>query len=41
MASAMRVSCQIVAPLLARYNDPDLTEGERVTLSTHLLQCPA
>ena len=41
MASAMRVSCQVVAPFVARYNDPDLTEAERVTLSTHLLQCPS
>jgi anti-sigma factor RsiW len=31
----------MVAPLLARYNDPDLTEAEQVALSTHLLQCPA
>lgn len=40
MASVVRVSCQVVTPLLARYNDPDLTEAERVMLSTHLLQCP-
>ncbi len=34
-------SCRSVAPLLARYNDPDLTEAESVRLSTHLLGCPA
>lgn len=39
MTPVSRVSCRMVAPLLARYNDPDLTETERVTLSTHLLQC--
>jgi hypothetical protein len=33
-------SCRTVAPLIARYNDPDLGEAERVLLSTHLLQCP-
>jgi hypothetical protein len=31
--------CRAVAPLIARYNDPDLGEAERVLLSTHLLQC--
>lgn len=34
-------TCRAVAPLLARYDDRDLTEDERVLLSTHLLQCPA
>jgi hypothetical protein len=33
------VTCRAVAPLIARYNDPDLSEAERVLLSTHLLQC--
>ena len=33
-------SCRTVAPLIARYSDPDLGETERVLLSTHLLQCP-
>lgn len=33
-------SCRIVAPLLALYDDPNLTEAERVLLSTHLLRCP-
>lgn len=33
-------SCRAVAPLLARYSDPDLTEAEYVALSTHLLRCP-
>lgn len=32
--------CRTIAPLIARYNDPDLEECERVLLSTHLLQCP-
>lgn len=40
MASVAHGSCRVVAPLLARYNDPDLTEADRVALSTHLLQCP-
>jgi len=40
MASATRLSCHKVTPLLARWNDPDLTEAERVLLSTHLLACP-
>ncbi len=33
-------SCRTIAPLIARYNDPDLTEAEYVALSTHLLRCP-
>jgi len=40
MASVAQVACRKVAPLLARYNDPDLSDTERVALSTHLLQCP-
>lgn len=32
--------CRVVAPLLARADDPDLTEAERVLLSTHLVRCP-
>lgn len=40
MASVAQVACRKVAPLLARYNDPDLSDTERVLLSTHLLQCP-
>lgn len=40
MASVARTPCQKVAPLLARFNDPDLNETERVLLSMHLLQCP-
>lgn len=40
MAAAGRGTCNAVAPLLARYNDPDLSEKERVLLSTHLLNCP-
>jgi hypothetical protein len=39
MASVARGSCRAVAPLIARYNDPELGESERVLLSTHLLQC--
>lgn len=39
MAPAGRVTCHTVAPLLARYNDPDLTENEQVQLSMHLLIC--
>lgn len=39
MASVAQVACRKVAPLLARYNDPDLSDSERVLLSTHLLQC--
>jgi hypothetical protein len=35
-----RGECRKVAPLLARYRDADLTEAERVLLSTHLLRCP-
>lgn len=34
-------SCSAVAPLLARYNDPELNEAEQVLLSMHLLSCPA
>ena len=41
MASVARIPCRKVTPLLARWNDPDLTENERVLLSTHLLSCPA
>lgn len=41
MASARGGSCRAVAPLLARYADPDLTEAERVLLSLHLAGCPA
>ncbi|HEU5326805.1 MAG: anti-sigma factor family protein [Thermomicrobiales bacterium] len=33
-------TCQSVAPLLARCNDPALNEQERVLLSLHLLGCP-
>ena len=33
--------CHVVAPLLARADDPDLTEAERVLLSTHIVRCPA
>ncbi|HEY8602032.1 MAG TPA: hypothetical protein VIL85_26640, partial [Thermomicrobiales bacterium] len=40
MASVAHVDCRKVAPLLARYNDPDLSETERILLGTHLLQCP-
>jgi len=40
MAWVARGNCRTVAPLIARYNDPDLNEVERVSLSTHLLQCP-
>ncbi len=39
MASVAQVACRKVAPLLARYNDPELSEVDRVLLSTHLLQC--
>lgn len=41
MASVAQRSCRQVAPLLARYNDPDLDEVERVALSTHILGCQA
>jgi len=41
MASVARTPCHKVTPLLARWNDPDLTEQERVLLSMHLLACPA
>ncbi|HEX5501221.1 MAG TPA: zf-HC2 domain-containing protein [Thermomicrobiales bacterium] len=41
MASPSRGECRKVAPLLARYRDADLSEAERVLLSTHLLRCPA
>jgi len=40
MPSVAQVACRKVAPLLARYNDPDLSDTERVLLSTHLLKCP-
>lgn len=40
MASITSGNCRTVAPLIARYNDPDLHEVERVLLSTHLLRCP-
>lgn len=40
MAPVACGTCRTVAPLIARYNDPDLNEVERVRLSTHLLQCP-
>jgi hypothetical protein len=39
MAPLARGNCRTVAPLIARYNDPDLGEVERVLLSTHLLRC--
>lgn len=39
MASVACGNCRVVAPLIARYNDPDLSEAEHVLLSTHLLQC--
>lgn len=39
MTSVACGTCRAVAPLIARYNDPDLGEAERVLLSTHLLQC--
>ena len=35
-----RGECRAVAPLLARYTDPDLDEAERILLSTHLPRCP-
>lgn len=41
MGPGTRVSCRTIAPLLARYNDPDLSEAEQVQLSMHLLGCPA
>ena len=40
MAPVAHVACRKVAPILARYNDPDLSDAERVSLGTHLLQCP-
>ena len=40
MASVSYTPCHKVTPLLARWNDPELTESERVLLSTHLLACP-
>ena len=39
MAPVACGNCRAVAPLIARYNDPDLSEAERVLLSTHLLRC--
>jgi hypothetical protein len=39
MAPVACGNCRAVAPLIARYNDPNLGEAERVLLSTHLLQC--
>lgn len=33
------VTCREVAPLIARFNDPDRTEAEEVRLSTHLVRC--
>lgn len=41
MGPVAHVACHTVAPLLARHNDPDLTEEEQVQLSMHLLICPA
>jgi hypothetical protein len=41
MGPVAHVACHTVAPLLARHNDPDLTEEERVQLSMHLLICTA
>jgi len=32
--------CRAVARLLARYDDPDLGEAERILLGTHLPRCP-
>jgi anti-sigma factor RsiW len=40
MPAVLRTPCYKVTPLLARLNDSDLTEAERVLLSTHLLACP-
>ncbi len=31
--------CRVVAPILARCDEPDLTEAERVLLSLHLVRC--
>ena len=39
MAPVACGKCRDVVSLIARYNDPDLGEAERVLLSTHLLQC--
>lgn len=39
MPSRAPVTCQTVLPILARYDDPDLSEAERVLASTHLLRC--
>ena len=41
MGAVTEVECRNVAPLIARYNDPDLTEAERITLGLHLTRCPA
>lgn len=32
-------ACREVAPLVARFNDPELSEAEQVQLSTHLTRC--
>jgi hypothetical protein len=41
MGPVEHVTCQTIAPLLARHNDPDLHEAEQVQLSLHLYRCPA
>lgn len=32
-------TCREMAPLVARFNDPELSEAEQVRLSTHLTRC--
>ncbi len=40
MTPVARADCRTIAPLLARYNDPDLSEAEQICLSLHLYRCP-
>lgn len=39
MFRADAATCREVAPLVARFNDPELSEVEQVRLSTHLARC--
>lgn len=39
VSRAEATTCREVAPLVARFNDPGLSEAEQVRLSTHLTRC--
>lgn len=39
MRDPSAATCREVAPLIARFSDPELSESEQVLLSTHLMRC--